>query len=46
VGGRRAIVPRITGQAWIYGTETLRMDDGDPFRNGFVLSDLWGPHLG
>ena len=46
VGGRRAIVPRITGQAWIYGTETLRMDDGDPFPSGFVLSDQWSSTLG
>ena len=46
VAGRPAIVPRITGQAWIYGTETLRVDDGDPFPNGFVLSDQWSPNLG
>ena len=46
VGGRPAIVPRITGQAWIYGKETLRIDESDPFPNGFVLSDLWGTHLG
>ncbi len=46
VAGRPAIVPRITGRAWIYGTETLRVDDGDPFRDGFVLSDQWGPQLG
>ena len=42
VGGRPAIVPRITGAAWIYGTEQLRVDDSDPIPNGFALSDLWG----
>ena len=45
VAGRPAILPRITGQAWIYGREELRVDDGDPFRAGFTLSDTWGPHV-
>jgi proline racemase len=45
VGGRPAIVPRITGGAWIYGTEQLRLDPGDPFPKGFVLSDAWGPSI-
>jgi proline racemase len=45
VGGRPAILPRITGQAWIYGKEELRVDGGDPFPKGFSLSDTWGPHI-
>ena len=45
VGGRPAVVPRITGQAWIYGREELRVDMADPFPKGFALSDTWGPHL-
>jgi proline racemase len=45
VGGRPAVLPRITGQAWIYGTEQLRLDDRDPFPAGFALSDTWGTHL-
>ena len=45
VGGRPAMVPRITGQAWIYGREELRVDMADPFPKGFALSDTWGPHL-
>jgi proline racemase len=45
VAGRPAVVPRITGRAWIYGKETLRVDDSDPFPNGFALSDLWGPRI-
>ena len=45
VGGRPAIVPRITGQAWVYGTEALRLHDSDPFPEGFALSDTWGPHV-
>ena len=45
VGGRVAILPRITGQAWIYGTETLRVDPEDSFPHGFALSDVWGPYI-
>jgi proline racemase len=45
VAGRPAIVPRITGGAWIYGTEQLRLDANDPFPKGFVLSDAWGPNI-
>jgi proline racemase len=45
VGGRPAILPRITGQAWIYGREELRLDGSDPFPKGFALSDTWGPHV-
>lgn len=43
VGGHPAILPRITGRGWIYGTERLRLDDRDPFKTGFALSDTWGP---
>lgn len=42
VGGRPAILPRITGQAWVYGREELRLDPDDPFPDGFALSDSWG----
>jgi proline racemase len=45
VGDRPAILPRITGSAWIYGTETLRLDESDPFPAGFALSDTWGPNI-
>lgn len=45
VGGRPAVLPRITGRAWIYGREQLRISDEDPFRSGFALSDSWGPQV-
>ena len=35
----------ITGQAWIYGRETLRLSPDDPFATGFALSDTWGPQV-
>ena len=46
VGARPAILPRLTGQAWIYGTEQLRLDPDEPFAKGFALSDTWGPQVG
>ncbi|MCT8331243.1 proline racemase family protein [Albidovulum sediminis] len=46
VGPYRAVLPRITGQAWIYGREQLRISPDDPFPAGFALSDTWGPYAG
>jgi proline racemase len=41
VGGRPAIVPAIRGSAWITGTAELYVDPGDPFPEGYLLSDTW-----
>jgi proline racemase len=46
VGPYKAVLPRITGQAWIYGREFLRISPDDPFQAGFALSDTWGPQVG
>ncbi len=46
VDNRRAVLPRITGQAWITGREELRIDPDDPFPKGFALSDSWGSQVG
>lgn len=46
VGPHRAVLPRITGRAWVYGRETLRISPDDPFPSGFALSDTWGPQVG
>lgn len=45
VGDHPAVLPRITGSAWVYGREHLRLDPSDPFADGFVLSDTWGTAL-
>lgn len=39
VAGRLAILPRISGQAWVYGHQRVRLDPRDPFPLGFALSD-------
>ncbi|MDX3975191.1 proline racemase family protein [Shinella sp.] len=46
VGGRRAVLPRITGRGYVYGRSQLRLDGDDPFATGFALSDTWGPQVG
>lgn len=46
VGPYPAILPRITGKAWVYGRESLRVSPDDPFPSGFALSDTWGPLVG
>lgn len=45
VGNRVAVLPRVTGRAWIYGMSQLGIDPTDPFPRGFALSDTWGPYV-
>ena len=45
IGNHRAVLPRITGQGWVYGREELRISPDDPFATGFALSDTWGPQV-
>ena len=42
VGEYRAIVPTITGQAWITGFASYVVDPTDPFPDGFTIGDIWG----
>ncbi|WMC09852.1 proline racemase family protein [Oceanimonas pelagia] len=43
VAGRPAVLPRVTGRAWLYGLQQLGVDPDDPLSAGFMLSDTWGP---
>lgn len=45
VGGRPAVIPRISGRAWIYGLYQLGVDPTDPYPLGYTLADTWGPEL-
>ena len=40
-GPYRAIVPSITGQAWITGFASYVVDPTDPFPDGFTIGDIW-----
>lgn len=41
VGSYRAIVPTLTGSAWITGISTYMLDPDDPFPSGFTVGDIW-----
>lgn len=41
VGDRVAVVPTISGRAWISGFTTLVLDPEDPLPNGYTLGDIW-----
>jgi proline racemase len=45
VGDVEAIVPAISGRAWITGTHQFVLDPDDPFPEGFRLPDTWGAGL-
>jgi proline racemase len=46
VGGRSAVLPRISGRGWLVGTRTVSVDPTDPYPLGYVLSDIWGDEVG
>ncbi len=41
VAGRPAILPEITGRAWITGIHQHMLDPEDPWPRGYRLSDTW-----
>jgi proline racemase len=42
VGPYAAVVPAISGRAWITGIANYVVDDEDPFPTGFTVGDIWG----
>jgi proline racemase len=41
VGERTAVVPQLTGSAWITGLASYVLDPTDPFPDGFTVGDIW-----
>jgi proline racemase len=41
VGPHPAVVPTISGQAWITGLASYVVDPEDPFPEGFTVGDIW-----
>ena len=41
VGPYQAVVPSLSGTAWITGIAQYVVDPEDPFPNGFTVGDLW-----
>ncbi|HKF52998.1 MAG TPA: proline racemase family protein [Candidatus Acidoferrales bacterium] len=42
VGKYAAVIPTISGRAWITGFSEYVVDAGDPFPEGFTVGDIWG----
>ncbi len=42
LAGTTAILPEISGRAWITGTHQHLLDPDDPWPGGYRLSDTWG----
>jgi len=42
VGHYGAVVPTLSGQAWITGFAQYVLDPEDPFPEGFTVGDIWG----
>lgn len=42
VGKYRAVVPTLSGTAWITGFAQYVVDPEDPFPEGFTVGDIWG----
>jgi proline racemase len=41
VGKYPAVIPTISGQAWITGIASYIVDPGDPFPEGYTVGDIW-----
>ena len=37
-----AVVPTLSGRAWITGIANYMLDPDDPFPEGFTVGDIWG----
>lgn len=42
VGPYLAVIPTLTGTAWITGISQYVLDPSDPFPEGFTVGDIWG----
>lgn len=42
VGKYAAVIPTISGRAWITGFSQYVLEDDDPFPTGFTVGDIWG----
>jgi proline racemase len=41
VGGIPAVIPTVTGRAWLTGISCYGVDPEDPFPQGYRLDDTW-----
>ena len=43
IGPYAAVLPTITGSAWVTGYSRWVLDETDPFPAGYTVGDIWGP---
>jgi proline racemase len=43
VGPYSAVLPTITGSAWVTGYSRWLLDDTDPYPAGYTIGDIWAP---
>ncbi len=41
IGSRVAIVPEVSGQAWVTQDAKVFLDSSDPFPHGYTVPDIW-----
>lgn len=44
-GPYAAVLPRVTGRAWVTGYTRWVLDDSDPFPTGYTVGDIWAPQF-
>ncbi|SLN64206.1 Proline racemase [Roseovarius albus] len=45
IGTKTAVIPKISGRAWIYAMMQLGRDPSDPYQHGYTLADTWGTEI-
>ncbi len=45
VGQYPAVIPTLSGQAWITGITQYVLDPTDPFPEGYTIGDMWGRNV-
>lgn len=43
VAGVPAVLPTVTGRAWVTGRSTWVLDPTDPYPTGYTVGDIWAP---
>lgn len=43
IGDQPAVLPTISGRAWVTGKAEWYLDETDPYAEGFTVSDIWAP---
>jgi proline racemase len=46
LGPYTAVVPTLSGTAWITGMAQYVVDPDDPFPHGYTVGDIWGAGTG